>query len=35
MFRLIWTLSIRTRDYLQRCMPSNHLLAAIRTRRGL
>ena len=31
MFRLIWTLSVRTRDY----MPSNRLLAAIRTRRGL
>ena len=35
MFRLIWTLSVRTRDYLHRYMPSNRLLAAIRTRRGL
>ena len=33
MFRLIWTLSVRTRDYLHRYMPSNRLLAAIRTRR--
>ena len=35
MFRLLWTLSVRTRDYLHRYMPSNRLLAAIRTRRGL
>lgn len=35
MFRFIWTLSVRTRDYLHRYMPSNRLLAAIRTRRGL
>ena len=35
MFRLIWTLSVRTRDYLHRYMPSNRLLAGIRTRRGL
>ncbi len=35
MFRHIWTLSVRTRDYLHRYMPSNRLLAAIRTRRGL
>lgn len=35
MFRLIWTLSVRTRDYLHRYMPSNRLVAAIRTRRGL
>jgi len=35
MFRLIWTLSVRTRDYLLRYMPSNRLLATIRTRRGL
>ena len=35
MFRLIWTLSVRTRDYLHRYMPSNRLLAAVRTRRGL
>lgn len=35
MFRFIWTLSVRTRDFLHRYMPSNRLLAAIRTRRGL
>lgn len=35
MFRLVWTLSVRTRDYLHHYMPSNRLLAAIRTRRGL
>lgn len=35
MFRFIWTLSVHTRDYLHRYMPSNRLLAAIRTRRGL
>ena len=35
MFRLIWMLSVRTHDYLHRYMPSNRLLAAIRTRRGL
>ena len=35
MFRLIWTISVRTCDYLHRYMPSNRLLAAIRTRRGL
>ena len=29
MFRLIWTLSVRTRDYLHRYMPSNRLLAAM------
>lgn len=34
MFRLIWTLSVHTRDYL-RYMPNNRLLATIRTRRGL
>ena len=35
MFRFVWTLSVRTRDFLNRYMPSNRLLAAIRTRRGL
>lgn len=35
MFRFIWTLSVRTRDDLHRYMPSDRLLAAIRTRRGL
>ena len=35
MFRFFWMLSVRTRDFLHRYMPSNRLLAAIRTRRGL
>ena len=35
MFRLIWTLSVRTRDYLHRYMPSNRQFAAVHTRRGL
>ncbi|CCI52746.1 hypothetical protein [Nostocoides jenkinsii] len=35
MFRLNWTLSVHIRDYLHRYMPSNRLLTAIRTRRGL
>ena len=35
MFRLIWTLSVRTRYFLRRYMPTNILLDAIRTRRGL
>ncbi len=35
MFRLIWALSVRTRYYLRRYMPTNILLDAIRTRRGL
>lgn len=35
MFRFIWMLSVRTRDFLHRYMPSNRILAAIRTRRGL
>jgi hypothetical protein len=35
MFRLIWALSVRTRYFLRRCMPTNILLDAIRTRRGL
>ena len=35
MFRFILTLSVRTRDFLHGYMPSNRLLAAIRTRRGL
>jgi len=26
MFRLLWTLSVRTRDYLHRYMPSNRSL---------
>lgn len=35
MLRLIWTLSIHARSFLRRYMPSNRLLDAIRTRRGL
>lgn len=35
MFRLIWTASVHTRYFLRRCMPTNILLDAIRTRRGL
>lgn len=35
MFRLIWTASIHTRDFLHRYMPTNIVLDAIRTRRGL
>jgi hypothetical protein len=35
MFRLIWALSVRTRYFLRRYMPTNILLDAIRTRRGL
>lgn len=35
MLRLIWTLSIHTRNFLRRYMPTNRLLDAVRTRRGL
>lgn len=35
MFRLIWALSVHTRYFLRRYMPTNILLDAIRTRRGL
>ena len=35
MIRLIWNLSIRTRLFLRTWMPTNILLDAIRTRRGL
>lgn len=35
MLRLIWTLSVHTRTYLRRYMPTNRLLDAIRTRHGL
>ncbi|CDK01599.1 conserved hypothetical protein [Microbacterium sp. C448] len=35
MFRLIWAVSVRTRYFLRRYMPTNMLLDAIRTRRGL
>lgn len=35
MFRLFWTISVHSRYYLRRYMPSNRLLDAIRRRRGL
>lgn len=35
MIRLIWTVSVRTRCFLRRYMPTSILLDAIRTRRGL
>ncbi|QBE48462.1 sulfate permease [Leucobacter triazinivorans] len=35
MIRQLWTLSIRARTFLRRYMPTNVLLDAIRTRRGL
>ncbi|MDN5757563.1 MAG: sulfate permease [Tomitella sp.] len=35
MFRLLWTISVHSRYYLRRYMPSNRLLDAIRSRRGL
>lgn len=35
MFRLIWAASVHARYYLHRYMPTNRLLDAIRTRRGL
>ena len=35
MLRLIWTLSVHTRNFLRRYMPTNRLLDAIRSRRGL
>ena len=35
MFRLIWTASVHTRYFLRRSMPTNIVLDAIRTRRGL
>lgn len=35
MLRFLWTLSVHTRTYLRRYMPTNRLLDAIRTRRGL
>lgn len=35
MFRSIWILSIHAHDFFQHYMPSNRLLAATRTRRGL
>ena len=35
MIRQLWNLSIHTRAFLRRYMPTNILLDAIRTRRGL
>lgn len=35
MFRLLWMLSARVRAFMRRYMPTNVLLDAIRTRRGL
>lgn len=35
MLRLLWALSVRTRYFLRRYMPTNILLDLIRTRRGL
>lgn len=35
MLRLIWTLSVHTRNFLRLYMPTNRLLDAIQTRRGL
>lgn len=35
MLRLLWAASVRTRYFLRRYMPTNILLDAIRTRRGL
>ena len=35
MFRLLWNLSIRVRLFLRTYMPTNILLDALRTRRGL
>ena len=35
MIRQLWTLSVYTRAFLRRYMPTNILLDAIRTRRGL
>ena len=35
MIRQLWTVSVHTRAFLRRYMPTNILLDAIRTRRGL
>ena len=35
MIRLLWNASVHTRTFLRRYMPTNILLDAIRTRRGL
>lgn len=35
MFRLLWAFSVRVRIFMRRYMPTNILLGALRTRRGL
>jgi hypothetical protein len=35
LIRTLWTLSVRTRTFLRRWMPTNILLDKLRTRRGL
>jgi hypothetical protein len=35
MLRIIWVISIHLRNFMRRYMPTNILLDAIRTRRGL
>lgn len=35
MFRLLWVFSVRVRIFMRRYMPTNILLGALRTRRGL
>ncbi len=35
LIRTLWTLSVRTRSFLRRWMPTNILLDRLRTRRGL
>ncbi|MFD2028544.1 sulfate permease [Promicromonospora aerolata] len=35
MFRLLWIISVHSRYFLRRYMPTNRLLDTIRTRRGL
>jgi len=35
LIRTLWTLSVRTRTFLRRWMPTNVLLDRLRTRRGL
>jgi hypothetical protein len=35
LIRLLWTLSVRTRVFLRRWMPTNRLLDQLRSRRGL
>lgn len=35
MFRLLWAFSVRVRGFMRRYMPTNILLDALRTRRGI